>query len=196
MSEPKIHTVLGLATSPRRGGNSEALLDAALDGAAGAGAQVTKLALSDLAVGPCRECGGCDATGACVVKDDAPAIFARLKEHDRLVFATPIYFLNMCAQAKALVDRGQAPWVLKTRLKRPFAAAPPGERKGFLLACGGSNARELFDCTIRTFRAFLSVIDMAFAGSLCVPRLDAKGDAATHPTALADARRAGAELAK
>jgi hypothetical protein len=185
--------VLGLATSPRRGGNSEMLLDAFLSGATEAGAEVRKLALSDLRVAPCRECGGCDATGVCVVRDDAPMLYDLFKDYHRLVLATPIYFLHMCAQAKALVDRAQAPWVLKTRLKRPFADPPPGiERRGFLLACGGSNARELFDCTIRSFRAFLSVVDVQYAGSVCVPRLDAAGDAERHPTALSDARRAGA----
>jgi multimeric flavodoxin WrbA len=194
---PLQHRVLGIATSPRRNGNSERLLDAVLEGAEQAGAQVTKIALRGLSLEGCRECGGCDKTGRCVVQDDMQTIYTLLKEHDRLVFATPIYFLTMCAQAKAMIDRGQAPWVLTARLKRPFAEVAEGEeRKGLLVSCGGSNAKDLFACTERTFRAFLAVIDMNYAGCVCIPRVDALRAIDEHPTALEAARRAGTELAR
>jgi len=189
--------VLGIAASPRAGGNSETLLDAVLVGAKQAGAEVTKIALRALDIEGCRECGGCDATGRCVVQDDMQRIYTMLREHNRLVFATPIFFLNMCAQGKAMIDRGQAPWVLTARLKQPFAEVPEGgERRGLLVACGGSNAKALFDCTARTFRAFLSVINMAYAGCVCVPKVDDLGAIDEAPAALDDARRAGAELAR
>lgn len=187
--------VLGVATSPRVGGNSETLLDAVLEGAARAGAEVRKLVLGKMDVGGCRECGGCDRTGRCVVQDDMQLIYGLLKEYNRLVFATPIYFLNICAQGKAMIDRGQAPWVNQARLKRPFCETPKEARRGLLVACGGSNAKQLFDCAERCFRAFLAVIDMTYAGCVCVPKVDALRAVREHPTALADARRAGADLA-
>ena len=40
--------VLGIAGSPRRGGNTELLLDAALEGAREAGAEVRKVVLDDI----------------------------------------------------------------------------------------------------------------------------------------------------
>ena len=188
--------VLGIATSPRVGGNSEALLDAVLQGAADAGAEVTKISLREMKVGPCRECGGCDKTGRCVVQDDMQRVYALLKEHDRLAFATPIFFLNICAQAKAMIDRGQAPWVNQARLKQPFCETPKEKRKGLLVACGGSNAKALFDCAERTFRAFLAVIDMKYAGCLCIPSVDRLGAVEKHPRALEQARKTGAELVR
>ena len=44
--------ILGISASPRRGGNTEVLLDQALSGAAGAGAVVEKIVLSELSLRP------------------------------------------------------------------------------------------------------------------------------------------------
>ena len=189
------HRLLGIATSPRRGGNSETLLDAVLEGARSAGADVTKLVLSELRIEGCRECGGCDATGLCVVQDDMQKVYDSLRHHDRLAFATPIYFLHMSSQAKMLVDRAQAPWVLTRRLGGHFAPEGAREgRKGALVACGGSSAGALFDCTLRTFRAFLAVIEMEYAGCVCAAGIDAAGAVAGDAALIEKARQAGAEL--
>jgi hypothetical protein len=52
--------VLGIFGSPRKGGNTELLLEEALRGAAQEGAQVERIHLADLHVLPCKECHGCD----------------------------------------------------------------------------------------------------------------------------------------
>ena len=62
--------VLGIMGSPRIGGNTDILLDAALQGAAGAGARVEKLSVTRLEIAPCRECYMCRAEGICVIRDD------------------------------------------------------------------------------------------------------------------------------
>ena len=187
--------VLGVATSPRLGGNSETLLDAVLDGAREAGAETTTIRLAEMNVGGCRECGGCDRTGRCVVQDDMQGVYGLLSDHNRLVFATPIYFLNICAQGKAMIDRGQAPWVNQVRLKRPFCETPKEQRRGLLVACGGLNARDLFACAERCYRSFLTVIDMQYAGGVLVPSVDRIREINEHATALSEAREAGVALA-
>ena len=62
--------VLGIYGSPRAGGNSDLLLDEALEAAAGAGAEVDRIRVRDLRISGCRECGGCEATGVCVQPDE------------------------------------------------------------------------------------------------------------------------------
>ena len=47
--------VLGICGSPRRGGNTEILLDKALGGAASGGADCEKVILSDLKIAPVSE---------------------------------------------------------------------------------------------------------------------------------------------
>ena len=69
--------VLGIFGSPRRGGNTELLLEEALKGAESAGAEVEHLYLSDFTITPCKECHGCDNTGNCIVLDDMGKIYPK-----------------------------------------------------------------------------------------------------------------------
>ena len=102
--------VLGIYGSPRRGGNTDQLLDRALEGAQSAGAEVTRVYARDLKMCGCLECGGCDETGKCVVEDDMQSVYPLLQEADVIFLASPIFFYGLTAQAKALIDRSQANW--------------------------------------------------------------------------------------
>ena len=62
--------VLGIYGSPRKGGNSDQLLDKALEGARAAGAETKAVYARDLKMSGCLECGGCDETGECIIRDD------------------------------------------------------------------------------------------------------------------------------
>ena len=78
--------VLGLASSPRRGGNTESLLDVALAELAGAGHQVDKVRLCDLKIAPCEAHPGCrKRPGGCVVQDDFPALADRAQDADAVI---------------------------------------------------------------------------------------------------------------
>jgi len=56
--------VLAIASSPRKSGNTEILLDACLEGVAEAGADYEKIRICDLKISPCINCGGCMEKGA------------------------------------------------------------------------------------------------------------------------------------
>ena len=62
--------ILGICASPRRGGNTEILLDAALSGAASAGAVIEKIVLNELFLRPGQGCDTCGRMPECVIKDD------------------------------------------------------------------------------------------------------------------------------
>ena len=74
--EPK--RVLGIVGSPRRGGNTEVLVDEVLAAAAEAGALVEKVVLNELDILPCQACDDCQASGRCVQQDDLPALLAQM----------------------------------------------------------------------------------------------------------------------
>ena len=97
--------ILILSTSPRRGGNSETLADAFLRGAEEAGHQVEKLCLYDQSIGFCKGCLACVQTHRCVIHDYADRIAQKMRTADVLVFATPIYYYEMCGQMKTMLDR-------------------------------------------------------------------------------------------
>ncbi|GAJ23063.1 unnamed protein product, partial [marine sediment metagenome] len=57
--------VLGIAGSPRRGGNTDLLLAEVMRGAASRGAEVKTIILNDLEISPCQHCDACLEAGRC-----------------------------------------------------------------------------------------------------------------------------------
>lgn len=98
--------ILIISTSPRRGGNSDALAGEFARGAQEAGHEVEQISLSGKDIQFCRGCFACQKTKRCVIHDDADRIVQeKMLRADVLAFATPIYFYEMCGQMKTLLDR-------------------------------------------------------------------------------------------
>ncbi|MBI4216949.1 MAG: flavodoxin family protein [Chloroflexi bacterium] len=187
--------VLGLAGSPRRHGNTDLLLERALAGAASWGAEVESLVLGRLKVIPCRHCDQCALSGICVIDDEMQGLHQKLKEADRIVLASPIFFMGVTAQAKTIIDRCQALWVWKYVLKQGRPRASDGSRRwGLFLSAGGRSAPHLFDPAIETVKAFFHSCDVAYGGGLLYPTIDEKGAILAHATALEEAYQAGLRL--
>jgi multimeric flavodoxin WrbA len=161
-------------------------------GAASKGAETETIYARKLQIAPCRHCDGCQAEGQCVVQDEMQEVYPKLREADCLVLASPIHFMGLAAQVKALVDRCQAFWATKYVLKRPIA--PGRKRKGLFVAVGGTRLRDLFEPARASVRALFKTLDMDYAGDLVFSGIDEKGAIKEHPTALADARQAGQRL--
>jgi multimeric flavodoxin WrbA len=105
MSEAKIVHVLGIVGSPRRGGNTETLVDEVLRGAEEAGGKTEKVILNEVEINPCQACDKCHREGGCVHDDDMEAIVETMKESEIWVLGTPVYWWGPTAQMKAFIDR-------------------------------------------------------------------------------------------
>lgn len=187
--------VLGITGSPRRGGNTDLLLDEVLKGAASKGAETKKIILSDLKVDPCQHCDTCLKTGRCKLMDDMQMIYEELEKADRIVLASPIQFMSVTAQMKAMIDRCQALWARKYVLKIP----PLGnrrERKGLFISVGGRRIANLFEPALATIKILFRTLDVTYAGGLLFPGVDEKGAIKEHPDALRQAYLAGQKLAE
>ena len=101
----RMKKVLFIATSPRKGGNSELLADEFGKGALEKGNSVEKICLYDKTIGFCKGCLSCQTTKCCVINDEANTIVEKMLHADAIVFATPIYFYEMCGQMKTMLDR-------------------------------------------------------------------------------------------
>lgn len=188
-------TVLGISSSPRREGNSDLLLRSALEGAAEAGGQTEYLHLDDLAIAHCRACDACWKTGTCRWDDDDyPQLFRRLVQVDRLIFATPVHFMTVSSAAKVAIDRCQCLWARTYVLKQPVSPHPDADRRGMVIATGGSRNTRMFDCVRMTMQYFFDALQMKHVSSLFVNVVDDRGAVRNHPTALADAFRLGGLL--
>jgi multimeric flavodoxin WrbA len=186
--------VLGLFGSPRRGGNTDLLLEEALKGAQSAGAEVEGLHLTDFTITPCKECHGCEETGDCVILDDMHKIYPKLLVADIIILASPIFFYGVTAWAKALIDRCQALWSRKYVLKDESLGKKGKRRKGFLISVGATKGKKVFDGAILTAKYFFDVLNAEYAGELVFRGIDAKGDILKHPEAIQQAFEAGRRL--
>ena len=185
--------VLGISMSPRLNGNSDLLLRRALGGAESAGAQVEYVRLCGLKIGPCIECNACYTTGICQVKDDYQQLLQKMIEADRLIFATPVFFASVCAQAKMLIDRGQCLWAAKYILGKPPIASRD-DRRAMVIAVGGSKSRKQFDSIRLTMKTYFDSLNVRYAANLFVNRIDGRDDIEKHPSAMSEAFRLGGEL--
>jgi multimeric flavodoxin WrbA len=187
--------VLGIAGSPRRGGNTDHLLQQVIVGASSQGAETKTIVLSELNILPCRHCDGCIKTGKCVVDDDMQWIHNDLRSFDRIVLASPIFFMGVTAQTKAMIDRCQALWVIKYVLKLPVAIEPSKEHKGIFVSVGGTKFRDLFQPAMATVKSWFTTMDVNYDGNLVFSGIDEIKAILGHPTALKDAFVIGQRLA-
>lgn len=186
--------VLCIAGSPRRDGNTDLLLRQIAAGAASREAQTKTVILSELDVFPCRHCDSCLKTGKCVIDDDMQWLHTDLREADRVVLASPIFFMGVTAQTKAMIDRCQALWVIKYVLKLPVAINPGKERRGIFISVGGTELSNLFQPAIATIKSWFTTLDISYDGELVFSGIDEKGSIIQHSTALKDAFTAGQKL--
>ena len=185
--------VLGIAGSPRRGGNTDMLLAEVMRGAASKGAEVKTVVLDKLKITPCQHCDACLKKGECKIKDDMQTIYRELEQADVIVLASPIQFTGVTAQMKAMIDRFQSRWARKYILKIP----PLGDnrkRKGFFISVGGRKVADLFNPAMVMIKTVFRVLDIAYAGELLFSGIDEKGAIAKHADALQQAFLAGQKL--
>jgi len=188
-------TILAITSSPRRGGNSERLLDEAIKGAQSLGARVEKAALGDCTIAPCVECGGCAGVGRCVVGDDFQKFYAGFLAVDRIILASPVFFMAISTQAKALIDRCQCLWERKYRMKKRIKARDNIARRGYLISTAGSGLADSFDCSRKTALYFYRTLDMAFDGDVAENKLEAGDEVLKRPEALKGAFELGMKAA-
>lgn len=179
--------IIALLGSPRKGGNSETLVDAFIAGAESKGAVVEKVRLNSLNIRGCQACLSCHKTGKCVQKDDMPDIHAKLLEADAWLFATPVYWWGPTAQLKAAVDRmycfafGDNPQRL------------PGKRF-VLISTFGDKAEVATPHLVGMFKDATAYMQMKWAGDVLVTA-GAKGEAAQNAAALEQSRQLGEKVA-
>ena len=103
--------IVAINASPRKGWNSDKMLDAFIEGARGAcpDAEVEKVQLYDLDFKGCRGCLACQlqATedGQCLFRDGATALLRDIKSADGFVFSAPVYYFEVPSQMRGVLER-------------------------------------------------------------------------------------------
>ena len=184
--------VLALSTSPRKGGNSETLLRYAVEGAKSVGLTCESLSLSDYAIAPCRACGKCEEKGFCVIEDDFRSLHEKIQKCDRFLISTPVYFMSLPAQAKALVDRTQSVWN-GYELKENSRKRKRNKTASAIVVSAKRGKMALRSIKL-IFRYSLDVLGFEYECNLHISGVDRFGEILECPTALDSAYTLGCSL--
>jgi len=154
--------VLILAASPRKNGNSTLLALKAAEGVKAEGGEADVVEIGHLKIAPCNACDSCitKPEAGCVIKDDMQLLYRKIRAAQGIIFATPIYWFNMSAQMKLVIDRAYA-----IQDKQYFAFT--GKDVGVILtygdvdvfASGGVNA-------LRSFQDICSFVKANLVGTV------------------------------
>lgn len=157
-----------LTGSPRKGGNTDIMAKTFADAAAKQHT-VTVLNVAALHIHGCLGCGHCWAhSGECVQHDDMAQVWEQLNDADMVVFASPIYWFDITAQLKTVIDR-------------LYAGGSTGfhfHKTALLLNAG---ADHVFDAAIAQYKAMTAYLKWEDMGIICVPNMETKGSMTTAP---------------
>lgn len=158
--------ILILSGSPRKGGNTELLVEAFAKGAAKYHL-VEIVSVRDVKVNPCLGCNACfkSLNNTCAQKDDMAVIYEKVSQADMLVIASPVYFYGISAQLKAIIDRFHNP------IRDSFPI-----KKMALLLVGAATLPELFDAILTEYNLCLNFFNIEDAGKVLVRGVKDKGD--------------------
>jgi len=180
---PGILRVLGLIGSPRKGGNTDILVDTILDEAARSGHDTTKHYLHDYDIGPCIDCRRCKQGDLrCVLDDGMREFYSILDSSDVIVFGTPIYWFGPTGTMKQFIDR-----------LRPYYASRRLEGKKAILVSPANDGPKEADLLVGMLSRSFRHLGILFIGSVLGTAYDS-GDIRNDVTAMEEAAGLGRSL--
>lgn len=185
---------LAVVGSPRKGGNTDVLIDQMIAGAIEAGAEVEKIYLNDLKITPCQACNGCKQTKSpekpsCVIKDDMQKLYPKIMEAEVLLFGTPVYWWTVSAQMKCFLDRWYA------LLDANYNSLVKGKRIALAIVCQDPNTKAMTDPIVHMMKEGMDFIGIKYVGEVTAS-CDAKGEVAKNKAAMTKARELGRKVVK
>lgn len=188
--------IIAMYGSPRRDGNSAALMNQAVAGARQEGAHVEEVFLRDYKISPCLEIYGCIKTGECVILDDFQQILAKLEASQGVMLASPIFFYTVSAHTKIFMDRCQSRWVKKYWIENHAFGEMAEMRKGVFISVGATEGKRLFEGALLTVKYFFDVVNTELWRTVLCRGVDRKGEIEKRQDCLTEAFEAGRDLAR
>lgn len=120
-----MNRILGIVASPRKGGNTEILMERVMAAAREEGAETKIFSLAGKTVSPCTACDACvrGEVKYCAIGDDMQDLYPLMEWAEAIVFGSPVYMGTMTAQLKCVFDRARSLWRVKGGLLHKGAAA-------------------------------------------------------------------------
>ncbi|MDD4013420.1 MAG: flavodoxin family protein [Candidatus Omnitrophica bacterium] len=186
--------IVGISSSPRRGGNSETLLDRALEGAEASGALTRKIVLDDLEIAHVseKEYGTVDDRGLTVVNDDMRDLVGLIREAGGVIMASPVFFGSLSSQAKTMIDRFQCVWLARNVMKMDVFST---RKRGAFISVQAAGRNDFFENSKAVVRHFFATINTEYYREVAAYGLEEKGAVLSRPDLLEKAYELGKRLA-
>ncbi len=124
--------LLALACSPKKGRNTDILVDELLQGAKETlcdhSLHIKKIYINSLSFRPCQDCGYCRKNESCSLQDDMTLVYKDIEDADGMIVSAPTYYGGLNAQCKMLIDRcfrfnemvsnKDESWTFQSRIKK------------------------------------------------------------------------------
>lgn len=120
------------------------------EGAKAAGHSVELISLRGKEIKFCIGCLSCQKTGACVFRDDVPAIMDSVLAADVVCWATPIYYYEMSGQMKTLIDRMNAMYPKDYHFRDVYLLTTATENEDFTPKGAENGLQGWIDCFEKT----------------------------------------------
>ena len=108
MAEGRFLKALGIAGSPRKGGNSEYLLAQVMEEArqVDEDVEIKTYSIAGRKFAPCLSCSKCEELkGECVPKDDFQQLKDEWLKADVVIYSVPVYHMTIPGQLRCFMDR-------------------------------------------------------------------------------------------
>ncbi len=190
--------VLGINGSPRRGGNSDILLQSVLSGAAEAGAETEEVHLRDYRFRGCIGCERCRKDEQCTgLMDDMQLVYPRIRRACGLVLVSPVYSYSVTALMKAFIDRLYPFYHFESQRPGPWHTRIGEQgRKSVIVAVGEQHSPEEggMHLTVEVMRRSMDALGFGVVGEIPVFGIFERGKVREYPEILEQARDAGRHL--
>lgn len=185
--------MVAICGSPRGGGNTATLVEAALAGAREQGAKTTRFDPTKMNIADCDADGMCleSAEAGCILQDDMQQIYAALRRSQAWVFAAPVYFWNVAASLKRVIDRLYAFYTQEGG----WHLGLEGKRRGAVIVVQADPEQETPKRIAEYLASVMRDLHVDVIGQLAEGSLGDPGDAAARPDLIARARELGRGLA-
>lgn len=148
--------ILALIGSPRKGGNTDILVDKFLEGTEMKGHVYEKIYLYKYNISSCIECNNCKKNNCvCTIKDEMQEVYPKIDTSDVVVFGTPNYWFGPSAKMKLLIDR-----------LLPYTSNKNLEGKKGILIVAASDGPEACRPLLEMFRMSFEYLNMKFIGHI------------------------------
>lgn len=180
--------ILAFIGSPRRGGNSDILVQHAAEAAREAGAAVQVYYLNEMDYQGCQGCRSCKSGESCVLEDDLTPIYDKIHGADAVILASPVYSGEVSGQMKSFLDRWHAFWDKKYETRLALG------KKGLIILPYEAGREDLYDDLLKRHCGLLRGRGLTDVAGFTVAGVRHKGDVLSKPEALAKAAEFGREL--